>query len=98
MNIALGYDYLGFSGRISLFKQSESIESVGTQKELDDYRSGFTRLDLSVKQAVTDYLNVFVNAVNITNNEDQAFQSVSDFDTSLEDYGRSFELGLQLNF
>ena len=96
MNISLGYDYKGFSARLSMFAQSESIEEVGTQKELDSYRDGYTRWDLSLKQRVLEFMEIFVNAVNINKKTDESFQSTSTFNTSIEDFGRSFELGVQL--
>ncbi len=97
MNLSIGYDYKGFSGRIVMFNQSKSIAEVGTQKELDSYRSGFTRWDLSLKQKVFNHLTVFFNFVNLTNNLDESFQSTTNFNTKLQDYGKSLELGLQLN-
>ncbi|MCB0748979.1 MAG: TonB-dependent receptor, partial [Ignavibacteriae bacterium] len=98
MNISLGYDYKGFSARLSMFSQSESIEEVGTQKELDSYRDGYTRWDLSIKQKVLEFMDIFVNAVNINKKTDESFQSSSSFNTAIEDFGRSFELGVQLSF
>ena len=97
MNISVGYDYKGFSARLSMFSQSESIDEVGTQKELDTYRDGYTRWDLSIKQKIFEYLEVFVNAVNINKRNDESFQSNNLFKTAIEDFGRSFELGVQVN-
>lgn len=96
MNISLGYDYKGFSARLSMFSQSESVDEVGTQKELDSFRDGYIRWDLSIKQRILDYLDVFLNAVNINKKTDESFQSSSLYSTAIEDFGRSFELGIQV--
>ena len=96
MNLSLGYDYKGFSARLSMFRQSESVNVIGTQKELDTFRSGYTRWDLSLKQNVFNYFDIYLNAVNLSNNQDENYQSVSAFNTSLLDFGRSFELGAQV--
>jgi hypothetical protein len=98
LNLSIGYDYKGFSGRIVMFKQSKSIATISTQKELDTYRNSFTRWDISLKQKIFCYLNIYMNFVNVTNNQDESFQSTSYFSTKIQDYGRAFELGMQIKF
>lgn len=96
VNLLVGYDLSGFSARVSMFYQSKSLASVGTRKELDSYTDGFVRWDISLKQDIFDYLTIYANIVNVTDNKDQSFQSTGGFSTSLADYGRSGELGVQV--
>lgn len=69
-NISLGYDIGGFSGRISLFHQSEYNLSFTPSGRGDIIVNAFTRLDLALKQKITDYLSVMLNVSNITNIEE----------------------------
>ncbi len=66
-NISLGYDIDGFSGRISLFHQSEYNLSFTPSGRGDLIVNPFTRLDLALKQQITDYLSVMLNISNLTN-------------------------------
>jgi TonB-dependent receptor len=98
INLSLGYDLSGFSARISMFYQSKSLDNIGTREELDSYRSGFVRWDVSIKQSLFEFLTIYANVVNLNNKTDESFQATSGFGTSIEDYGRSGELGVQVRF
>jgi TonB-dependent receptor len=69
-NIALGYDIGKFSGRISLFHQGEHNISYSASGLSDQVTNAFTRIDLALKQGITDYLYLFLNVSNLTNVED----------------------------
>ena len=66
-NISLGYDIGGFSGRISLFHQSEYNRTYSPSGRGDRVIGAYTRVDLALKQKVTDYLSVQLNINNLTN-------------------------------
>lgn len=66
-NIALGYDLGGFSGRISLFHQSEYNVSFTPSGRGDIVANPFTRIDLAMKQRLTGYLSLILNVNNLTN-------------------------------
>jgi TonB-dependent receptor len=69
-NISLGYDIGRFSGRISLFHQGEHNVSYSASGFSDEITNAFTRIDLALKQGITDYLYLFLNVSNLTNVED----------------------------
>lgn len=69
-NISLGYDIGGFSGRLSLFHQSEYFSSFSPNGRNDVLIAGYNRVDLALKQKITDYLTVLLNINNLTNLKD----------------------------
>jgi TonB-dependent receptor len=65
-NLAIGYDIGGFSGRLSVFFQSEYARSYSASGQSDPYVQSFSRWDLSMKQRVTENVSVFFNLNNFT--------------------------------
>jgi len=80
-NIALGYDIGGFSGRISLFHQSDYYSSYSPSGRSDALIAGYNRVDLALKQKVTDYLTILLNIQNLTNLKD-----VNQIDNKVNNY------------
>ncbi len=66
-NISLGYDIAGFSGRISMFHQSEYDRSFTPTGRGDAMASGYTRFDIALKQVVMESLSLMLNVSNLTN-------------------------------
>ncbi len=97
-NISLGYEKKGFSSRISLVYQGDTFTALGTRNSLDSFQQGNTRLDLAVKQKVTDYLKVYFNCNNLTNAAEISFQGDSFRRTAEEYYGFTADLGVQFQF
>jgi len=99
-NIAIGYDQGGFSARLSLFHKGSHNASFSASGQNDRVTAAYTRVDLTLKQRVTNYLAVFVNLNNVTNIEEAT--SISDrkyglslFDQS-EKYGLTGDLGVTI--
>jgi hypothetical protein len=69
-NIALGYDIGRFSGRVSVYHQGEHNVSYSANGLSDQVTNAFTRVDLALKQGITDNLFLFLNVGNVTNIED----------------------------
>ncbi len=70
-NISLGYDIGGFSGRISLFHQSEYFSSFSPTGRGDVIIAGYDRIDLALKQKLTNYLTIQLDINNLTNLKDE---------------------------
>ncbi len=100
-NISLGYDVGGFSGRISLFHQSEYTLSFSPTGRGDRIIGAYTRLDLALKQQVTDYLSVHLNINNLTNLKEENFldNRVNGYKIlrSSELYGLTADLGVRID-
>lgn len=95
-NISLGYDIEGFSARFSLFHKGQHNVSFSASGSSDQVTKPFTRLDIALKQKVTDYLNVFVNINNATNVEDGSDLTRRQYDYTLFDQSEKY--GLTLDF
>ena len=99
-NIALGYDIGGFSIRLSLFHQSKYNISFSASGINDRVSNSYTRLDLAVKQRITDNISFMLNLNNLTNavenvsivNRIQGWEILS----SSERYGLTGNLGVRL--
>jgi TonB-dependent receptor len=95
-NISLGYDIGGFSGRISLFHKGEHNISFSASGLSDRVNTKFTRIDISLKQKVTDFLALTMNINNITNVEDASSIFNRTFDRKLFDQSEKY--GLAVDF
>ena len=98
LNLSVGYDLGGFSGRVSLHNQSPSLLSAGTQQELDTYADAFSRWDISIRQQLTSSISLYFNGVNITNNPDGGYVAGVGKTAVKEYYGSSYDLGFKYTF
>jgi TonB-dependent receptor len=69
-NASLGYDIAGFSVRVSLFYQGGFNASFSGDQREDVVTAKYSRLDLTLKQKITDNISVSLNLNNITNTEE----------------------------
>ena len=101
-NISLGYDIEGFSARFSLFHKAKHNVSFSASGSSDQVTKPFTRLDIALKQKVTDFLSVFANINNVTNVEDGTQLNRRQYDYTLfdqsEKYGLTLDFGATLQF
>lgn len=112
-NLSLGYEKGGFSARFSLLYQGEALGNLaggsgstrpgGFQTEInqdptqDRFTREFTRLDFSVKQKVVEGLTIFFNGNNLNNQQDRSrFGEGSE--RFREEFGSSYDLGIQYRF
>jgi TonB-dependent receptor len=99
-NIALGYDLGRFSGRVSVFHQGEHNVSYSANGLSDQVTNAFTRVDLALKQGITDNLFLFLNVSNVTNIEDGSSIHNRVYDRKLfdqsEKYGLTADFGITI--
>jgi TonB-dependent receptor len=75
LNIALGIDYKGFSGRISFNMQGDVITSVGTRPEEDQFTGTFYKWDFTLQQKLPiEGLSVALNGINVFHNPVKNYQ------------------------
>lgn len=95
-NVSLGYDYKGFSARISMLYNTDIFSNSSI---LDEYRSStgaYTRWDLSLKQDLpVEGLQVFLNMNNITGTKDKSYIRGASYPTYTADYGMTVDLGIR---
>ncbi len=98
VNFSVGYERGGFSGRVSMVYQGESLDFVGTRSELDGFTNGFARWDLTMKQNLKKGLSVIFNINNLTNTPERAFLGSRRFITREEYFGWTGDLGIRYGF
>jgi TonB-dependent receptor len=98
INLSIGYDYKGFSGRLSMLHKSNIFLRTDFWPELRVNTDDYTRWDLSMKQDLPiDGLSVFLNVNNITEEVDInrfKYNSLS----YEQHYGRTADLGFRYAF
>lgn len=66
-NFAISYEKYGFSGRIGLNYHGKFIDEIGEDKDLDVYYDNHLQLDISATQNITKGLQVYFQAINLSN-------------------------------
>ena len=72
-NVALGYDYKGFSARLSLFFQGEYNSSFSPDGRSDRIAGNFAKWDLTVRQRITDNFSVYLSGNNLLDVYEDAY-------------------------
>lgn len=100
MNFAVGYDYRGFSARVSMLYRSDIFRKSNFWPELRESSDGFRRWDLSLKQSLpVRGLDIFLNVSNITASEDiTRFLNEARAIGLRQNYGRTADLGLRYTY
>ena len=108
-NITLGYDFKGFSTRLSYLFQSNTTAGINSVNPLfDRFVGDYSRFDLSVRQQLRIGLEMFANFNNLNGRPDQQFtyqNSVAgtyDFNNNTlayrELYGFTADVGVRYRF
>ena len=94
-NLMLGYENKDFSTRLSTSYKSESFQFMDNDTSV--YEDTHTQVDLTAKYYLTDTVQVYFNAVNITDEPLYLYHGDSSLNYQYEEYGSSFELGITIN-
>ncbi|MBX3007017.1 MAG: TonB-dependent receptor [Melioribacteraceae bacterium] len=97
-NVSVGYDYLGFSGRVSGYFQGPFLMYISNIETQDQYQKAFSRWDLALKQVFTDNITMFINVNNFTNVLEGSYLNFRNLDNGGYLFGISAELGVQYTF
>ncbi len=98
-NLSVGYDFKGFSSRVSVQYQGATLRSIGARPELDLYTDDYLRFDASIRQRLMKgRLSVFANLNNIANRPDRSSQFTYDRPRNIEYYGATIDIGMELRF
>jgi TonB-dependent receptor len=98
-NAYIGYDYKGFSGRISFLFQGNSVNGIGNFAEQDGFTKEYFRIDASARQMLPiEGLQVYLDLSNINERRNESAQaSISGF-TSEQNYGLTANLGVRFTY
>lgn len=104
-NLTLGYDFRGFSARVSMIYQSAYLRGLGSageassQTELTDrYTDAYLRFDASLSQKIGQHLRIMANFANITAESERSYQYLPQYWRTENRYGATFDLGVQYRF
>jgi len=108
LNVIVGWDYKGFSSRLSYRYQSKTVESLDTRYSVfDSYYDTFSLIDLMLNQKITKKIAVYANLTNIGNHVDDYYFGEQKGDTEAKDrpalptssqfYGFRAQLGVKVN-
>ena len=99
-NLSLGYDYKGFSIRISMIYQDNIFSGTNFYPHLRTNTSAYTRWDLSAKQELPWFaLQIYGDLNNFNSENDiEVIQAPTGVPTSRQDYGMTADLGLRVKF
>lgn len=98
-NITIGYDYKGFSARLSFLYQTDQVTFLDRKPELDHLSGSYARWDLAIKQNLGRGFQVFANFNNLNSRADRNFRGATLTDpTFIEYYGFTMDVGARYRF
>jgi TonB-dependent receptor len=99
-NVTLGYDYKGFSGRLSYLYQTDRVAFIAAQPAGDNFSGAYERWDLTLQQKIgRTGVQLFANLTNLNNRPDRNFRgSTSVNPTYIEYYGFAIDGGVRYKF
>ncbi len=102
LNVILGWDYKGFSARVSYRYQSHTVEGLDARYSIfDRYYDTFSLVDLMLKQNITKNISCYANLTNIGNHvDDYYFGEQGDkpaLPTNSQFYGFRAQVGVKIN-
>jgi TonB-dependent receptor len=102
-NVILGWDFKGFSARVSYRFQSQTVEGLDARHSFSDrYYDTFSLVDVMLKQKISKNVSCYVNLTNISNHIDDYYfhaqPGVPQLPTRAEYYGFRAQLGVKVRF
>jgi TonB-dependent receptor len=101
-NVIVGWDYLGFSSRVSFRYQQTTLTSLDSQYSIGDaYYDNALLVDIMLKQKVLDNVSVFANLTNIGSHIDDYYYHTpigKNLPTSSQSYGFNAQFGVSLYY
>ena len=100
VNLALGYDYKGFSVRVSSIYSAKIFTHPDPNPQVKGYTDSYNRWDIALKQDLPfDGLQVFCNLNNINSaNDVSIIAAPTGVPTSKQSYDYTVDLGLRYKF
>jgi TonB-dependent receptor len=96
----LGYEFKGFSSRISVSYQGNNLTGINPntdKKGYYTYTDSYLRIDITAKQRIAQKINILLNLNNITNATERGFRYKPIYPTYKHMYGFTFDLGVEIN-
>lgn len=98
-NAYIGFDYKGFSARVSFVFQGNSVSYVGAEPEQDGFTDDYFRVDFSMRQMLPiPGMQLFFDINNINDRSNVSRQRTIKGFTSEKYYGMTANLGIRYLF
>jgi TonB-dependent receptor len=98
-NISGYYERYGLSARVSYQWQKAYLDSIGSGDIIGDtYWADVARLDVSVRYAINESVQLYLDANNLTNEPGIRYQGSASRQIEHEVFGRRYLAGVRLNF
>ena len=99
VNVSLGYDFKGFSARVSMLYTDDILTGTNFWEELRSATDKHVRWDLAVKQKLPiKGMQVYFNLNNFTNAVDRSLIAGNPYPAREEYYDLTMDLGLRYRF
>jgi len=96
LNAYIGYDYEGFSARLSFLFQGNSVSYIGAFPEQDGYTKDYFRIDASVRQRLPIWgMEIYLDVSNLNQEKNQSAQISIDGFTNVKSYGLTANMGIR---
>lgn len=96
-NAYVGYDFKGFSARVSFLFQGNSVSYVGAFAEQDGYTRDYFRVDASARQTLPfKGMEIYLDINNLNNEKNYSAQTTIDGFTNVKNYGLTANLGIRI--
>jgi len=100
LNSYIGYDYEGFSSRLSfLFQSNRATGNGGRYPENDSYTKDFFRIDFSARQKLPWFNSeLFLDVYNLNDENTSGIERAIQGFTNIQNYGLTASLGLRIRY
>jgi outer membrane receptor protein involved in Fe transport len=92
-NTSLGYDFKGLSVRGSAAYQGTKLSGYSAIADKDRFDTGFWRFDFAFKYKLNKNINLFLNANNLSDQNDVTFFRNERYETGRERFGTTLTFG-----
>jgi len=100
VNVYVGYDYEGFSSRLSILYQDNSARyNGGAYPENDSYTKEYFKVDFHASQKLPWYnIELFLDLINLNNEKTRWVQKSTGGYQGIQNYGLTANLGLRIRY
>lgn len=92
----VGYEKAGFSTRVAAVYRSEYLDTLGGSAAYDIYVAPNTQLDFSLDYKLSANVSVYLEAQNLLDKPLELYQGSRSRTLQMEEYGRTYALGLKV--
>lgn len=92
----VGYEYGPLSTRLAAVYRSEYLDSIGDSRDYDVYVAAHTQMDFSLDVKLSQNVSLYLEASNLLDEPLQLYQGNASRILQLEEYGRSYAIGVKV--